>query len=163
MKTDKVDEILKQWQRERPDLDSSPMGIIGRIGRLSTYLERGVNDGLAQFDLTRWSFDVLATLRRAGAPYRLSPNELLQSLMITSGTMTNRIDHLERAGLVERGHNPDDRRSVLISLTASGLELVEKAVAAHVANEHRLLAELGEADREQLAGLLRQLLVRFES
>jgi DNA-binding MarR family transcriptional regulator len=102
-------------------------------------------------------------LRRAGQPYRLSPNALLQSLMITSGTMTNRIDHLERAGLVERGHNPDDRRSVLISLTPNGLELIEKAVATHVANEHRLLAELAAADREQLAGLLRLLLVKFES
>jgi DNA-binding MarR family transcriptional regulator len=163
MAMDKVDKILEQWQRERPDLDSSPMGVVGRIGRLAHYLERGVNEGLDQFGLTNWSFDVLATLRRAGQPYRLSPNALLQSLMITSGTMTNRIDHLERAGLVERAHNPDDRRSVLISLTPSGLELIEKALATHVANEHRLLAELGGADREQLAGLLRQLLVKFES
>jgi DNA-binding MarR family transcriptional regulator len=163
MAMDKVDKILEQWQRERPDLDSSPMGVIGRIGRLAHHLERGVNQGLDQFGLSNWSFDVLAALRRAGQPYRLSPNALLQSLMITSGTMTNRIDHLERAGLVERGHNPDDRRSVLISLTPSGLELIERAVAAHVANEHRLLAELGAADRELLAGLLRQLLVKFES
>ena len=163
MTTDKVDKILEQWQNERPDLDSSPMGVIGRISRLSHYLERGVNDGLEPFGLTNWSFDVLATLRRAGAPYRLSPNALLQSLMITSGTMTNRIDHLERAGLVERAHNPDDRRSVLITLTAAGLALVERAVAAHVRNEQRLLAHMSAQDQAQLAGLLRQFLLGLES
>ncbi len=162
-KFDKVDTILVQWQRERPDLDSSPMGVIGRLGRLAHYFEVGVSDGLEQFGLTRWSFDVLAALRRAGAPYSLSPNALLQSLMITSGTMTNRIDHLERAALVVRENNPDDRRSVLITLTPAGLKVIDQAVAAHVANEHRLLASLKEHEREQLAGLLRQLLLEFES
>ncbi|MQQ99107.1 MarR family transcriptional regulator [Glaciimonas sp. GS1] len=162
-KFDKVDTILAQWQRERPDLDSAPMGIIGRLGRLAHYFEAGVSEGLEQFGLTRWSFDVLAALRRAGAPYSLSPNALLQSLMITSGTMTNRIDHLERAALVVRENNPDDRRSVLITLTPAGLEVIEQAVSAHVANEHRLLASLKENEREQLAGLLRQLLLEFES
>ena len=162
-KTDKVDTILAQWQRERPDLDSSPMGVIGRMGRLAHYLGAGVSEGLDQFGLTTWSFDVLATLRRAGAPYSLSPNALLQSLMITSGTMTNRIDHLERAALVVRENNPEDRRSVLITLTPAGLSVINQAVAAHVANEHRLLAALNESDREQLAGLLRKLLLEFES
>lgn len=160
---DKVDKILAQWERERPDLDCSPMAVIGRIGRLAHHLAREVSNELGQFGLTSWSFDVLATLLRAGQPYQLSPNELLQSLMITSGAMTNRIDQMERAGLVARAHNPDDRRSVLITLTPSGLELIEQAVAAHVANEHRILASLSGTDKAQLAGLLRQLLVEFES
>jgi DNA-binding MarR family transcriptional regulator len=163
MEPDKVDQFLQQWLRERPDLDCSPMGIVGRLDRLSGFLEKAVDDELKKFELSRWSFDVLAGLRRSGAPYRLSPNALLENLMITSGTMTNRIDQLERAGLVERQLNPSDRRSVWISLTARGLALIDHAVTAHIANEQRMLSTLAEDERTQLAGLLRKLLGKFEN
>ncbi|WP_335582903.1 MarR family winged helix-turn-helix transcriptional regulator [Cupriavidus sp. USMAA2-4] len=159
---DRVDRILAQWARERPDLDASPMGVIGRLWRLDRHTDRAVEAALATAGLNGWEFDVLATLRRSGAPYALSPGALMESLMITSGTMTNRLDHLERAGLVRRSPNPDDRRGLRIELTPAGFERVDRALEIHVANEHRLLAGLAPAEREQLAGLLRRLLLSFE-
>jgi DNA-binding MarR family transcriptional regulator len=161
-KQDHVDRILAQWRRERPDLDVEPMGILGRLKRLSTHLGREVEAVLLQQGLSSSAFDVLATLRRAGAPHRLSPGELLEMTMVSSGTMTNRIDQLEKAGFVERILNPEDRRSVLIALTEKGLATVEEAVGAHVANQQRLTGNLSAADKAELDRLLRKFLADFE-
>ncbi|WP_312357814.1 MarR family transcriptional regulator [Agrobacterium sp.] len=159
---DHVDHILAQWRKERPDLDVGPMGLLGRLHRLSTHLGREVEAVLLKHGLSSSAFDVLATLRRAGPPYRLSPGDLLAMTMVSSGTMTNRIDQLEKVGLVERIHNPQDRRSVLISLTERGLAIVEDAVGAHVENQHRLVAHLSEEERAALNGLLKRFLQDFE-
>ena len=159
---DHVDHILAQWRKERPDLDVGPMGLLGRLHRLSTYLGREVEAVLLKHGLSSSAFDVLATLRRAGSPYQLSPGDLLAMTMVSSGTMTNRIDQLEKAGLVERIHNPQDRRSVLISLTERGFAIVDEAVGAHVDNQHRLVAHLSEEERATLDGLLKRFLQDFE-
>jgi DNA-binding MarR family transcriptional regulator len=159
---DHVDRILAQWNRERPDLDVEPMGLLGRISRLSTHLAREVEKTLAGHGLNSASFDVLATLRRSGPPYRLSPGDLVATTMVSSGTMTNRLDQLEKAGLIERSHNPDDRRGVIIALTAKGFTLVDEAVSAHVENEHRLIQGLDAQERAALGGLLRKFLKEFE-
>lgn len=163
MAADPVDAILAQWKRERPDLDVSPMGIIGRMTRISKHLERGIQETFSEFGLNVGEFDVLATLRRSGQPYQLSPTELFNTLMVSSGTMTHRVDRLEQADLVKRIPDPDDRRGMLIQLTQKGFSLIEQAVAAHVANEHRLLSGLDEAERSLLIQLLRKLLVSFET
>lgn len=162
MKPDPVDKILGQWQRERPDLDVSPMGIIGRMGRLAKHLERAIQETFSEFSLTVGEFDVLAALRRSGKPYQLSPTELFNTLMVSSGTMTHRIDRLEQAELVRRIPDLSDRRGTLIELTDKGFNLIEEAVKAHVANEHRILSVLAESEREALIQLLRKLLVSFE-
>jgi DNA-binding MarR family transcriptional regulator len=162
MNADSVDAILAQWQRERPDLDVSPMGIIGRMGRLAKHLERSIQETVSDFGLNGGEFDVLATLRRSGGPYQLSPTELFNALMVSSGTMTHRIDRLEQADLVKRMDDPSDRRGTLIQLTNKGFNVIEKAVEAHVANGHRLLIVLEEAEREVLAQLLSKLLISFE-
>ncbi|ANL32433.1 MULTISPECIES: MarR family winged helix-turn-helix transcriptional regulator [Rhizobium] len=161
-KQDHVDRILAQWRRERPDLDVEPMGILGRLKRLGTHLGREVETVLMKHGLSTSAFDVLATLRRSGAPYRLSPGELLEMTMVSSGTMTNRIDQLEKSGFVERILNREDRRSVLIALTDKGLATVEEAVAAHVANQHRLTRNLTTEDKAAFDRLLKKLLADFE-
>jgi DNA-binding MarR family transcriptional regulator len=162
MQSDPVDKILEQWQRERPDLDVSPMGIIGRMGRLAKHLERAIQETFSEFGLTVGEFDVLASLRRAGKPHQLSPTELFNMLMVSSGTMTHRIDRLEQAELVRRIPDQSDRRGTLIELTDRGFDLIEQAVAAHVANEHRILSVLSGSEREVLIQLLRKLLASFE-
>jgi DNA-binding MarR family transcriptional regulator len=155
---DHVDEILLQWQRERPDLDVGPMGLIGRLGRIVHYLTREMEKTFAAFGLTGASFDVLATLRRSGSPYSLSPGDLLATMMITSGTLTNRIDQLEKAGLVTRAQSPEDRRVVIISLTPTGLATVEAAVTAHVETQKRLVSVLSDEERALLDVQLRAFL-----
>jgi DNA-binding MarR family transcriptional regulator len=162
MPNDRVDLILEQWRRERPELDTSTMGVIGRVNRLSTLFGQAHTEVFARFGLDRGEFDVLATLRRSGAPFRLSPTQLFRSLMMSSGGMTSRIDRLERAGLVRRVPDPRDRRSVRVELTEHGLKTVDDAVAAHVENQHRLLASVPPEDRERLAGLMRALLLALE-
>ncbi|MEM8505591.1 MAG: MarR family transcriptional regulator [Cyanobacteria bacterium P01_D01_bin.1] len=159
---DPVDKILAQWAKERPDLDVSPMGLIGRTTRLASHLRRAIGDTFSEFGLQPGEFDVLATLRRSGAPYQLSPTELFKSMMVSSGTMTNRIDRLENSGLVERIPDQHDRRGTLIHLTDKGFELIEAAVTAHVANEHRILDVLSQTEKEDLSKLLRKLLLSFE-
>ena len=159
---DHVSAILAQWAAERPDLDASPMGIIGRISRLSLVVEKELEPVFAQSDLNHWSFDMLATLRRAGAPYRLSPTELFRSMMVTSGTMTNRIDRLAEKGLVRRVPDPEDRRGILVELTEQGRELIDSVVISHVANEARLLQSLSRQEQQTLAALLRKLLSSLE-
>lgn len=159
---DHVARILEQWHRERPDLDVGPMGLLGRLGRLQAHLIREIEAVLASHGLNRASFDVLATLRRAGSPFRLSPGDLLAATMVTSGTMTNRIDQLVKQGLVARLPNPEDGRSVLIGLTEAGLALVDRAVTDHVANQHRLTAMLEHEEFRQLDALLATYLERIE-
>jgi len=160
---DAVDDILAQWLRERPDLDVSPMGIIGRLNRCTTLLMHKVEEVFAQFDLSAWEFDMLAALRRSGAPYRLAPTTLFSTLMVTSGTMTHRMQRLEHRGLIVRVANPDDARSSLVQLTNAGLDLINQAVTAHVDNEHRLLAPLKAADLAALEQRLSLLLQTLES
>ena len=159
---DHVDKIVAQWNRERPDLNVGPMGLIGRLGRLVRLMTREMEKTFAAHGLTAASFDVLATLRRSGPPYRLSPGELLGTMMITSGTMTNRIDQLEKAGFVERTHNPDDGRSVIISLTDKGFTVVEAAVTDHVATQARLTSAVSAEENAVLDALLRKYLAEFE-
>lgn len=155
--------ILAQWARERPELDVSPMGVIGRISRLSRIFEHEIQDVFARFGLHRGEFDVLATLRRAGAPYRLNPTELSSALMVSSGGMTARLDRLEGAGLVARQPDPNDRRGTHVGLTDAGLLLIDEAVTEHVANEHRLLSGLSDTERDMLAELLYRLVSSLES
>ncbi len=139
---DAVDAILDQWKCERPDLDANPMGPIGRINRCAALLAPRLEAGFAQFDLSMWEFDMLATLRRSGAPYCLSPTELFSTLMVTSGTMTHRLKRLETRGLIERLPNEQDARSLLVKLSAAGLALIDEAVDAHVENERAVLSDL---------------------
>ncbi|AFL54646.1 HTH-type transcriptional regulator PecS [Sinorhizobium fredii USDA 257] len=159
---DHVDKILAQWRSERPELDISAMGPLGRLARLRAHIAREQETVFAEHDLTSASFDVLATLRRSGPPFQLSPGELLAATMVTSGTMTNRLDQLERAGLVERLDNPEDRRGVIIALTPEGLKRIDAAAAAHVANQQRLIAGLEPEERSALDALLRKFLATFE-
>lgn len=159
---DAVDGILAQWAAARPDLDVGPMGLVGRVLRLQRHLMRGMEDTLAGHGLNFASFDVLATLRRAGHPDGLSPGALLGEMMVTSGTMTNRLDQLERQGLVERLPNPQDGRGAIVRLTPQGLALVDAALRDHVARQARLVAGLDDAARERLAPLLRAWLQALE-
>lgn len=159
---DRVDEILAQWNQERPDLDVAPMGLIGRFKRISQHLSREMDKTFAAHRLNGASFDVLAALRRSGPPYRLLPGDLLATMMVTSGTMTNRIDQLENAGLVERIHNPEDGRSVIISLTDKGFAIVDAAVTAHVETQARLTSGLSKEESATLNGLLGKFLRGFE-
>lgn len=155
--SDRVDFILEQWSRERPDLDVSPISIIGRISRLSRRFEQEIGHHLEEFDLTPDEYDVLATLRRSGKPYALNPRELLGSMMVSSATVTHRLDKLEARGLVERLRDPADRRGVIARLTPTGKRLVDRASVRHYEDEDRLLGALSRKERDALAGLLRRL------
>ncbi len=160
---DRIDKILAQWRRERPDLDTTAMGLFGRLRNLALHLSREMEKTFGRFGLNSANFDMLATLRRSGEPYTLSPSDLMETMMVSSGTMTNRIDQLERAGLVARSQNPDDGRSFLISLTPKGFELIDAAVTAHVETQKRLISTLSEGERMALDRLLRNYLADFES
>lgn len=152
---DRAEFAVDQWRRERPDLDALPMRLVGRLGEMAQVLNRDVlQPFFDEHRLHYGEFDVLATLRRAGEPYALSPTVLYESAMISSGGMTNRLDRLERAGLIERRKNPEDRRSTLVALTADGFALIDGLMAAHVDNERRALATLSEAEQRQLDALL---------
>ena len=159
---DAVDAILAQWGRERPDLDVSAMGTIGRINRCAALLRRRLDATFADFELNNWEFDVLATLRRSGAPYCLSPTALFGAMMITSGTMTQRLKGLESRGLVKRVANEDDARSILVQLSKAGLALIDRAVTAHVENEQRILAAIKVSDLAALDVRLSKLLLSLE-
>jgi DNA-binding MarR family transcriptional regulator len=152
---DDVDDILDQWRRERPELDASPIGIVGRTSRLARELETRLEPVYRAHGLEAGWHDVLATLRRTAAPMR--PTDLTGSMMLTSSGTTKRLDRLERAGLIERMPDPADRRGVLIALTPKGRELIDGVTAAHLANERRLLGALTDAEQRRLADLLRKL------
>ena len=158
-----VDRILEQWRRERPDLDAGPMGLTSRLSRISRHIGRRLERVFAEHGLNLAAFDVLATLRRSGKPYRMSPGELIDNTMVTSGTMTNRIDQLVKAGYVERTPNPEDGRSLLIGLTRKGLNKVDAAVTDHVDNLHRLTAGLSASEFKRLDALLSRYLDILES
>lgn len=154
---DTVDGIVEQWARERPDVDTGGMAIIGRISRLERRLAPRLADVFARHGLEAWEFDVLATLRRSGAPYRLTAGQLLDQMMITSGAVTNRINRLEARGLIRREPHPDDGRVVLVALTDEGLAVVDAAVPDHFANELDIVSVLDPQEREVLVRLLRRL------
>jgi DNA-binding MarR family transcriptional regulator len=163
MNTDSVDKILAQWKRERPDLDASPMGVIGRLSRLAQHIDHALQAEFAPLGIAPGEFDVLATLRRAGVPYQLNPTQLYQALMLSSGAMTNRLDRLEKAGYVQRLPDPQDRRGTLIQLTDQGVQFIDKAVEVHLWNEQRLIANLSVEERKQLARIFSHWLKSFES
>ncbi len=158
---DEVDDLVEAWARERDDLDLDAMAVFSRISRLARHLDLARREAFSAHAIESWEFDVLAALRRAGAPYEMSPGRLLRETLVTSGTMTNRVDRLAARGLVERFPDPDDRRGVIVRLTAEGKTAVDGALAALIAAESRLLADLPARERARLAGLLRTLLAPF--
>jgi DNA-binding MarR family transcriptional regulator len=158
---DEVDALVEAWSRERPDLDVAPMRVLSRVTRLARHLDRQRAAAFSAHGLETWEFDVLAALRRAGDPNRLSPGELLRETMVTSGTMTNRVDRLAARGLVERDLHPHDKRGVLVRLTGAGRVAVDAALADLLAAERELLAGMAEDDQDQLAQTLRRLLVVY--
>lgn len=159
---DSVEHLLTEWQRERPDLDTSPIGIQGRIVRLSAHLMRHIDEMLGPLDLGWEVFSVILTLRRSGKPYELRPADLLRESLLTSGAITNRIDRVEQKGLIERRPDPADRRSYTIRLTPAGKKLADTALAAHIATTDALLGALSGPERKQLSGLLSKLLGSLE-
>ncbi|HTZ94418.1 MAG TPA: MarR family transcriptional regulator [Streptosporangiaceae bacterium] len=161
--SDEVDEIVARWQAERPDLDVRPLQVLSRVSRLARHLDRARRLAFAAHGLETWEFDVLTALRRQGPPYQLSPGALVRTTLVTSGTMTNRIDRLEAAGLVSRRRDPQDKRGVLVQLTGDGMQTVDAAFAALLAGEEALLTGLDTQQQKQLAGLLRVLLAPFDA
>jgi DNA-binding MarR family transcriptional regulator len=159
--TDRIDELVAQWHAERPDLDVEVMAVVARLLAVGALIGRRLDAFAAEHGLDRGQGDVLFTLRRAGKPYRLSPSGLAQSLLVTSGTMTNRLDRLEQRGLITRVPNPSDRRGLDVQLTDQGFRLVEELVGEHVENERRMLEPLGARDREQLVRITRKLLAHL--
>ncbi|MFF0724704.1 MarR family winged helix-turn-helix transcriptional regulator [Streptomyces sp. NPDC004134] len=160
---DEVDRLVAAWRRERPDLDVEPLEVLSRVSRLARHLDRARRLAFAEHGLEGWEFDVLTALRRAGEPYQLSPGQLLTQTLVTSGTMTNRIDRLAKKDLVERLPDPSDRRGVLVRLTAEGRERADAALAALLKQERAILAELPPERRRELADLLRQLTAPFDN
>lgn len=151
---DAVDTILAQWQRERPDLETRVMGPFGRLKRCTILIQRRLERTFSAFGMTAWEFDVLATLRRSGAPYCLTPTSLFSTMMITSGTMTHRLQRLEASGWVQRMANEQDARSMLVQLTPEGFALIDRAVEAHVDNEQDILSRLPTEAVENLDTIL---------
>ena len=150
--SDEVDRIVDDWSRERPDVDFAPLQVLSRVARLAKHLDRARRQAFAASGLEPWEFDVLAALRRAGTPYQLSPKALLQQTLVSSGTMTNRIDRLVERRLVERRTDPHDGRGVLVVMTGRGAEAVDAAISELLTGEAELLEGLSKADQERLAG-----------
>ena len=159
---DEVDRLVEAWQRERPDLDVDPMQVLSRVTRLARHLDLARRDAFAAHQLETWEFDVLSALRRAGTPYELSPGRLIRETMVTSGTMTNRVDRLVGKGLVERLPDPADRRGVIVRLTDAGRERVDAALEGLLERERLLLADLDPAQQTRLAALLRTVVAPFD-
>ncbi|GAB2468412.1 DNA-binding MarR family transcriptional regulator [Conyzicola lurida] len=160
--SDEVDRIVDAWVRERPDLDFAPLQVLSRVGRLARHLDRARRTAFAASNLESWEFDVLSALRRAGAPYELSPKALLQQTLVSSGTMTNRIDRLVERKLVERRTDPNDGRGILVTMTTLGQERVDAAISGLLDAEAELLDAISPADQERLAVLLRKLSLDFD-
>jgi DNA-binding MarR family transcriptional regulator len=159
---DEVDRIVDAWRRERPDLDFAPLLVLSRVGRLARHLERARRTAFSASDLELWEFDVLSALRRAGAPYQLSPKALLQQTLVSSGTMTNRIDRLVERSLVERRTDPNDGRGILVVMTERGRDRVDSAISLLLQGESELLDGLSQSDQDRLSGLLRKLSLDFD-
>jgi DNA-binding MarR family transcriptional regulator len=158
---DEVDELVEAWARERDDLDLEPVAVFSRISRLARHLDLARRAAFTAHGIESWEFDVLAALRRAGAPYELSPGRLLRETLVTSGTMTNRVDRLAARGFVERYPDPEDRRGVIVRLTREGKIAVDAAFEALLEAERALLADLAPAQQKRLASLLRTLLAPY--
>jgi DNA-binding MarR family transcriptional regulator len=154
---DAVDRITGQWNAVRPDVDVSPINVIGRVSRLSRLVDRRLAENFARYGIESWMYDVLATLRRSGEPYELTAGDLMRQTMVTTGAVTNRIDRLEQRGLVERTKT-HDRRKVIVRLTEQGLDLVDEVVHTHMATEREILAALSPRQQNDLARLLRTTL-----
>ena len=154
-----MDELVEAWRRERDDLDLAPVEVFSRISRLARLLDKARREAFTAHRIETWEFDVLAALRRAGRPYQLTPGALLKQTMVTSGTMTNRVDRLVHRGFVERFPDPSDRRGVLVRLTATGKVTVDGAFETLLDSERDLLSDLARDDRARLAALLKQLMV----
>lgn len=155
---DAVDRIVEQWTRVRPDVDVSPLTVIGRVSRLSRLVDRRLAANFADHGIDDWMYDVLATLRRSGEPHELTAGDLVAQTMITTGAMTNRIDRLVERGFVERA-GAADRRKVIVRLTPAGREVVDDVVHSHLATEREILSPLSERQQAELARLLRALLL----
>jgi DNA-binding MarR family transcriptional regulator len=160
---DEVDRLVAGWRRAIPEIDVSPLEVLSRVTRLARHLERQRTIVFARHDLETWTFDVLSALRRSDPPHHMSPGQLLAQTLVTSGTMTNRIDHLEARGLVRRRPDPGDARSVRVQLTAAGRKRVDAALRDLVARENAILGTLDSAQRATLAGLLRKLVAPFDA
>jgi DNA-binding MarR family transcriptional regulator len=158
---DEVDRLIAAWKRERPDLDLAPLSVLSRITRIARHLDIARRDAFG--DLENWGFDVLAALRRAGSPHQLSPGQLMQETMVTSGTMTNRLDRLEELQLITREPDPHDGRGSLVTLTKSGMRAVDAAMEDLLKNERKLLKDISAKERDQLADLLSTLVTELDS
>ena len=163
MREDRVDQLRREWARVRPELDTSPVAIVARLGRAARMLDDRRDAFFHEFGLTRVTWDILASLRRQGVPYQLTPTALYRSVMRTSGTMTRQLDILEGRGLLERHPDPDDRRGFQVRLSDEGFRLVDAIAERHLANERAMLGGLTEQEQESLAGLLRTLLLSLEA
>lgn len=157
---DLVDLVISQWAKECPTQDFSAMSVVARLFRLNAFAARNVNRTFRQYNLHQGEFDVLATLYRTGAPHAMNPQRLVEALLLTSGAMTNRLDRLEQAGLLVRNPNPEDRRGVIVSLTAEGLRVIKVVLKDYLADLNEFLEPLSAAERRQLAGLLKKLLLK---
>jgi DNA-binding MarR family transcriptional regulator len=160
---DRVDQLRREWAAVRPELDTGPVAVVARLGRAARTLDDRMDEFFREFGLTRVTWDILAALRRQGAPYQLTPTALYRSVMRTSGTMTRQLDILEGRRLLERHPDPDDRRGFQVRLTEEGLRLVDAIAEGHLANERAMLAGLTLQEQELLAGLLRTLLLSLEA
>ncbi|GLR03855.1 MarR family winged helix-turn-helix transcriptional regulator [Vibrio hyugaensis] len=159
---DAIDRVVGQWAKEKPELDTEPMAIMGRLMRIAKHMENHVAELHKRYDLKMGEFDVLATLRRSGQPYRLTPSELISSMMLTSGAMTNRLDKLEKKGLIAREHSKEDRRSVTVELTSTGFELIDSLIELHLQAQHELMGTLNHDEKAQVNQALKLLLPQYE-
>lgn len=159
---DLVDQVLSQWSEECPNLDFAAMAVVARVFRLNAFATRDVNRSFRRHNLHQGEFDVLATLYRSGAPHAMNPQKLVDALLLTSGAMTNRLDRLEQAGLLLRTPNPDDRRGIIVTLTTEGLRVIRLVLKDYLKDLNELLEPLSPAERRQLAGLLKKLLIRHD-
>ncbi|MCK8075409.1 MarR family transcriptional regulator [Vibrio sp. 1CM2L] len=159
---DAIDRVVEQWAKEKPELETEPMAMMGRIMRIAKYMETQVAELHKKYDMKLGEFDVLATLRRSGKPYRLTPSELIGSMMLTSGAMTNRLDKLEAKGLISREHSKEDRRSVSVQLTKDGLILIDQMMTEHVEMQKKLVKSLSASQKKNTNQLLKAWLSAYE-
>ncbi|MFA0235907.1 MarR family winged helix-turn-helix transcriptional regulator [Vibrio sp. 10N.222.55.C7] len=159
---DAIDRVVEQWAKEKPELETEPMAMMGRIMRIAKYMETQVAELHKKYDMKLGEFDVLATLRRSGNPYRLTPSELIGSMMLTSGAMTNRLDKLEAKGLISREHSKEDRRSVSVQLTKDGLILIDQMMTEHVEMQKKLVKSLSASQKKNTNQLLKTWLSAYE-
>ncbi|MEC7308986.1 MarR family transcriptional regulator [Vibrio crassostreae] len=159
---DAIDRVVEQWAKEKPELETEPMAMMGRIMRIAKYMETRVAELHKKYDMKLGEFDVLATLRRSGKPYRLTPSELIGSMMLTSGAMTNRLDKLEAKGLISREHSKEDRRSVSVQLTKDGLILIDQMMTEHVEMQKKLVKSMSASQKKNTNQLLKTWLSAYE-